>query len=135
MEGIEHLIEIESQATTRLHERNPPEVHPVVELPLRRYCEDGDLAIDNNVSERAVKPVAIGRKNWLFANTPRGARSSAVIYSIIETAKENGLHPFVYLTHLFEQLPNSRLNDASLQAVMPWSDTLPDACRLRPRKA
>src|SRR5690606_35332809 len=83
----------------------------------------------------SIKPFVIGRKNWLFANTPRGARSSAVIYSVIETAKENGLNPFVYLTYLFEQLPNVELSDAALETVMPWSDTLPDACRLRPKKA
>ena len=53
-------------------------------------------------SERSIKPFVIGRKNWLFANTPSGARASAVIYSIVETAKENGLNPFIYLNYLFE---------------------------------
>ena len=67
--------------------------------------------MDNNRSERAIKPFVIGRKNWLFANTPRGAKSSAIIYSIVETAKENGLVPFAYLTYLFEKLPNVNLKD------------------------
>lgn len=102
---------------------------------LTAFLKDGRLEIDNNRTERSIKPFVIGRKNWLFANTPRGARSSAVIYSIIETAKENGLNPFAYLEHLFERLPNVRLDDATLDAVMPWADTLPDACRLRPKKA
>ena len=72
---------------------------------LLTFLLDGRLEIDNNRSERAIKPFVIGRKNWLFANTVRGAKSSAVIYSLVETAKENGLAPFPYLTYLFEQLP------------------------------
>src|SRR5690606_34820992 len=70
---------------------------------LTAFLKDGRLEIDNNRSERAIKPFVIGRKNWLFANTPRGAKASATIYSIIETAKENSLNPFQYLQYLFEQ--------------------------------
>ena len=63
----------------------------------------------------------IGRKNWLFANTPRGARASAVIYSIIETAKENGLNPYDYLTHIFRTAPNLDLqNQWNLDVLMPF---------------
>lgn len=94
--------------------------------------KDGRLEIDNNRGERTIKPFVIGRKNWLFAYTPRGAKASAAIYSVIETAKENGLHPFRYLTYLFEQLP--QLVDLSipqaLERFMPWSPQLPDTCRL-----
>jgi transposase len=61
---------------------------------LTAFLKDGRLEIDNNRSERSIKPFVIGRKNWLFANTPRGAKASAAIYSVIETAKENGLLPF-----------------------------------------
>ena len=72
----------------------------------------------------------IGRKNWLFANTPRGARASATIYSIVETAKENGLNPFTYLKYLFEQLPNVDVKDQNvLDTFLPWSDSLPADCR------
>jgi len=71
----------------------------------------------------------ISRKGWLFSNTPRGARASAVIYSIVETAKENGLIPFRYLCYLFERLPN--LGDGSLDELLPWSDSLPDNCRIK----
>ena len=71
-------------------------------------------------------PFVIGRKNWLFSNTPRGARASATIYSLIETAKENGLNPFQYLTYLFERMPN--LGESSLDELLPWSDSLPDSC-------
>jgi hypothetical protein len=68
------------------------------------------------------------RKNWLFSNTPRGAKASATIYSIIETAKENGLIPFQYLCYLFERMPN--LGKSSLDELLPWSDSLPDYCKL-----
>jgi len=71
--------------------------------------QDGRLELDNDRSERSIKPFVIGRKNWLFANTPRGAKASATIYSVIETAKENGLNPFEYLKYLFEQLPSWRI--------------------------
>lgn len=98
------------------------------------FLKDGRLEIDNNRSERAIKPFVIGRKNWLFANTPRGARASATIYSIIETAKENHLNPFAYLTYLFEQLPNiNNINthdQDALDRYMPWSPAIPLHCRV-----
>lgn len=95
------------------------------------FLQDGRLELDNNRSERSIKPFVIGRKNWLFANTPRGARSSATIYSLIETAKENGLNPFIYLTYLFEQLPNIPLKDPeALDRLLPWSDAVQVRCRV-----
>jgi transposase len=98
---------------------------------LEAFLLDGRLEIDNNRSERSIKPFVIGRKNWLFANTPRGARASTVIYSIVETAKENGLNPFAYLSYLFEKLPNLDTNDQNtLDALLPWSATLPITCRV-----
>lgn len=93
------------------------------------FLEDGRLEIDNNRSERSIKPVVIGRKAWLFANTPQGARASAIIYSIVETAKANGLNPYYYLRYLFEQLPNMDLTDEyALDRLLPWSTTLPVSC-------
>ncbi len=98
---------------------------------LEAFLLDGRLEIDNNRSERSVKPFVIGRKNWLFANTPRGAKASATIYSIVETAKENGLNPFNYLMYLFEKLPNINAEDQeALDQLLPWSQSLPDSCRL-----
>lgn len=99
---------------------------------LTAFLLDGRLEIDNNRSERSIKPFVIGRKNWLFANTPRGAKASATIYSVIETAKENGLNPFKYLMHLFEQLPQlPDLHDTdALDRLMPWSASLPLTCRV-----
>lgn len=94
--------------------------------------KDGRLEIDNNRSERAIKPFVIGRKNWMFSNTSRSAKASATIYSIIETAKENSLNPMVYLTYLFETLPNlADPNDpVALDKLLPWSQTLPLTCRV-----
>ena len=84
---------------------------------LTRYLEDGRLNIDNNRAERAIKPFVIGRKNWLFANTANGANASAMLYSMIETAKANGLCPFDYLMHCLEQLP---LKPESFEHLLPW---------------
>lgn len=73
---------------------------------LERYLMDGRLEVSNNRAERSIKPFVIGRKNWLFANTPNGARASAIYYSLIVTAMENGLNPFEYLTWIFTNAPN-----------------------------
>jgi transposase len=99
---------------------------------LTAFLQDGGLELDNNRAERSIKPFVIGRKNWLFSNTPRGARASAIVYSIVETAKENGLKPFEYLTFLFERLPNLDKSDtAAIENLLPWSYSIPDCCRLK----
>jgi transposase len=96
-------------------------------VPLQTFLADGRLDIDNNRSERSIKPFVIGRKAFLFMNTPRGAKASAITYSIIETAKENGLNPRAYLQYLFEELPNrDRTDPATWEALMPWSPQLPE---------
>ncbi|QGG48326.1 IS66 family transposase [Heliorestis convoluta] len=97
---------------------------------LEGFLLDGNLEIDNNRSERSLKPFVVGRKNWMFSNTPSGARASAIVYSIIETAKENGLNPFTYLIYLFEQLPNIDTEDEQvLDQLLPWSkESLPNSC-------
>ena len=100
-------------------------------LAQRGYLEnvylDGRLEIDNNRAERSIKPFVQGRKQWLFSCTPNGAEASSIIYSIIETAKENNLHPFHYIKYLLEILPNANTGD--LESLLPWSETLPDCCR------
>jgi len=100
---------------------------------LNVFLQDGRLELDNNRAERSIKPFVIGRKNWLFANTPAGATASAQIYSVIETAKENGLHPYAYLTHLFERLPDA--TSSQLDALLPWSATLPITCHVPAKPA
>ncbi len=84
---------------------------------LERFCDSGELAIDNNRAERAIKPFVIGRKNWLFSNTSSGAHASAVLYSLIETAKANGIDCYAYLEHLLTELPR---NNCDIEALMPW---------------
>ena len=92
------------------------------------YLEDGRIELSNNRAERSIKPFVISRKNFLFANTPGGARSSAVIFSLIETAKENGLDPYRYLTWLLNEAPKQAASDPD------WATTLlpqnaPPLCR------
>lgn len=82
------------------------------------YLEDGRLRPDNNLAENAIRPFAVGRKNWLFSGHPRGAHASATLYSVIETAKANGLEPYRYLRHLFEHLPTAT-TDAERKALLP----------------
>ena len=96
---------------------------------LERYLLDGRLEISNNRAERSIKPFVIGRKNFLFANTPRGAKASAVMYSLIETAKENGLSPFDYLQYIFKNVPNWNLsgNPDMEEQLLPW--LAPDLCK------
>lgn len=85
---------------------------------LSRYVEDGSWPIDNNAAENAIRPFVIGRKAWLFSNSQRGARASANLYSLIETAKANGREPYQYLCWLFERLPTAMPDD--MESLMPW---------------
>jgi transposase len=95
---------------------------------LNNFLLDGRLELSNNRSERSIKPFVIGRKNFLFCITPLGAGASATTYSIVESAKENGLKPFEYLKYLFTELPNATSKD--LDEFLPWSETIPDYCRI-----
>ncbi len=89
---------------------------------LAGYIEDGSLTIDNNMAENSIRPFVIGRKNWLFSGTPKGAEASALLYSLIETAKMNKLEPYAYLRHIFDKLPlASSLED--YEALLPWNLT------------
>jgi transposase len=94
---------------------------------LNNFLLDGRLELSNNRAERSIKPFVIGRKNFLFCITPRGARASATTYSVVESAKENGLKSFEYLKYLFTELPNATAKD--LDEFLPWSETIPDYCR------
>jgi transposase len=94
---------------------------------LMNFFLDGRLELSNNRAERSIKPFVMGRKNWLFCNTQKGARASAVVYSVIETAKENGLKPFDYLKFIFETMPN--ITTSQIDALLPWGETLPACCK------
>ncbi len=93
-----------------------------------RYCDDGALSIDNNLSERMLRPCAVGRKNWLFAGNDRGGTAAAVHYTILASAKANGVEPFAYARDLLTVLPE---NPTDLEALLPdrWLQTHPEARR------
>ena len=84
------------------------------------YTEDGRLNIDNNPVENAIRPFAIGRKNWMFSNSQQGAKASAMMYSIIETAKANKLEPYAYIRTLFTRLPGCESLE-SFEKLLPWN--------------
>ncbi len=87
---------------------------------LIRYLEDGRLPIDNNATERAIRPFVIGRRNWLFADTPRGAAASANLYSLIETAKANSVEPYHYLRYIFTELPKANTLE-QIESLLPFN--------------
>ena len=99
---------------------------------LQAFLDDGLIPIDNSAAERAVRPFTVGRKNWQLIDTVNGAQASAVVYSIVETAKANNLKPYEYLKYLLTELPdrldkkNSELN---LDDLLPWSSDLPAICK------
>lgn len=86
---------------------------------LTRYVENGQWPIDNNIAENAIRPFVIGRKNWLFSNSQRGAKASANLYSLIETAKAIQVEPYQYLSWLFERLPKTRPDN--IDSLLPWN--------------
>ena len=98
---------------------------------LETYLEDGDCAISNNVAENSIRPFALGRKNWMFAGSPKRADASACIYSLVETAKANALDPFLYLQCLLMLAPGSRYltNGDAMENLMPWSPLMTAKCQ------
>jgi hypothetical protein len=105
---------------------------------LKTYREENpklDTSGNNNFAERGIKPFVIGRKNWMFSDTPRGAHASASIYSITLTAVANGINPRLYIEWLLEQMPNAEeLTDAVVDSFLPWSDCVPESCRMSKAK-
>ena len=97
---------------------------------LETFLLDGRLELTNNRAERAVKPFVMGRKNWLFSDTNKGADASMMWYSVIESAKLNGLNVYGYLLHLLTELPKLGENPdpEQLDSFMPWAK-LPDFCK------
>ena len=98
---------------------------------LKVFLEDGEVPIDNNASERAIRGFCVGKKNWQMIDTINGAKTSAMIYSIAETAKANNLKPYDYFEHLLEEIPK-HMEDTDrsfLKELLPWSDKLPKHIR------
>ena len=87
-----------------------------------RYLDDGRLEIDNDLAENAIRPFVIGRRNWLFSNSVAGVKASANLYSLIESAKANGLEPYVYLRHIYAQLPKAKTVE-EMEALLPGNVT------------
>lgn len=86
---------------------------------LIRYVENGRLSIDNNACENAIRPFVIGRKGWLFCDTVAGAKASANLYSLVETAKANGWEPYAYLRRVFTELPKAQTLE-DIEALLPY---------------
>ena len=95
---------------------------------LMTYLEDGHIEIDNNTAENAIRPFVIGRKNFLFSGSPRGAQASATLYTLVETAKANKLEPWAYLNYLFEQLPEAK-SEQALADLLPQNLKMDDLNR------
>ena len=95
------------------------------------FLADGEVPIDNNASERAIRGFCIGKKNWQVIDTISGAKSSAIIYSIVETAKANNLKPYEYFEYLLSIIPEHMedTDTSFLEDLLPWSETLPENIR------
>lgn len=96
---------------------------------LMTYLEDGHCSFSNNLSENAIRPFTVGRKNWLFSATPKGATASALVYTMIEMAKANELNIYKYLTYLLEHSPSEDMSDEQLEALTPWSKEVQNVCK------
>lgn len=131
----QHRLEKATPILDELHQwlclnktKVPPKspIGKAIDYALRRwpylttYLQDGRLEIDNNRTERAIKPFAVGRKNWLFAGNEKGATATAHLYSLIETAKAHGLNPFEYLRFIFTKLPLA-VSIGDYEALMPYN--------------
>ncbi len=92
------------------------------------YLEDGRCSFSNNLSENSIRPFTVGRKNWLFSNTPKGAEASAIVYTMVEMAKAHGLNVYKYLKYLLERLPDTPMSDACLAKLAPWDQDVKEAC-------
>ena len=98
---------------------------------MENYLLDGRCSLSNNAAENAIRPFTVGRKNWLFADTPKGADASAAIYSLVETAKANGLNIYAYLQHLLMYMPDTEWQryPEELDDLMPWSPYVQEQCK------
>lgn len=136
-EILEPLLDEYWEFLSTIHAANGSSLDKAVQYSLNQKDQLNNILLDNRIeltknrTERAVKPFVIGRKNWLFSDTDKGAEASAKCYSIIESVKLNNLNVFGYLTHLLAELP--KLGEIplveQLDALMPWSDSLPDYCK------
>lgn len=99
---------------------------------LEMFLEDGRLPLSNNLCEANIKAYATARRAWLFADTPKGARTNAILYTLAESARANKLDVYEYLKYLLMEMPNNAHleNPGVIERYLPWSKELPDECRL-----
>ncbi|MGF7012487.1 transposase [Lachnospiraceae bacterium PF1-22] len=105
---------------------------------LKVFLENGDVPIDNSASKRSLRTFCVGKKNWIFCNSIKGAQASAIVYSITETAKLNNLNPYYYLQYLLEEIPkliaeDRTIDNLKLDTLLPWSKDLPEQCKSKRR--
>lgn len=98
---------------------------------LMNFLQDGNIAISNNLAENSIRPFTVGRRNWLFSGSPEGAAASAAVYSIVETAKANGLNPYDYLRYIFKYLPGVCFTEEPeyLEEFLPWNPGVQEFCK------
>ncbi len=87
---------------------------------LIRYVDHGEAAIDTNLAENAIRPFALGRRNWMFADTVSGAKASASLYSLVQTARANEIEPYAYLRRMLAELPEAQTVE-DFEALLPWN--------------
>jgi transposase len=128
-EAVPQLASLHAWASKMQHETMPSGKlgealgYLITQWPkLVRYAEDPRVAIDTNLAENAIRPFALGRRNWLFADTIKGAKASAALYSIVSTARANGLEPYAYLRRLFAELPKAKTVE-DFEAMLPFNTT------------
>lgn len=103
------------------------------EKALTEFLDDGDLPLDNNATEAALRTFCVYKHTWWLSDTIAGAKASAIVYSLTETAKANNLNPFRYLEFLLTELMEHQedTNREFLKELLPWSENLPDTCRVK----
>lgn len=92
------------------------------------YLEDGRCSFSNNLSENSIRPFTLGRKNWLFSDTPKGAEASAIVYTMVEMAKAHNLNIYKYLNYLLQKLPCTKMTDTALAKLAPWDQNVIADC-------
>ena len=92
------------------------------------YLEDGRCSLSNNLSENSIRPFTVGRRNWLFSDTPKGAEASAIVYTMVEMARAHDLNNYKYLCYLLEQLPDTPMTDEAMSKLVPWDPEVKARC-------
>ena len=118
---IQHIVARKEAVTYALNQK----------AELMQFLEDGRIPISNNTAENAIRPFVIGRKNWLFCKSNDGAVAAADAYSLVETAKANGLDVLKYLNYVFRKIPvaEGNLTDVFLESLIPWNEVVRTECQ------